>query len=69
VVAWTDAGAIGAVKEEVPTAKEAVDEFFEDAKARHLGWEAVRNYRNLLEKGLVTWCELKPSTPNSARMG
>jgi len=57
--AWTVSGEIGVVKIEAPTIREAVGKFFDDCKARNLGWEAMRKYRHLLEDRFIPWTEQK----------
>jgi integrase len=57
IAQWNAAGEIGVVKPEVPTIKEAVTKFLDDARARHLGWESMRKYENLLERRCLPWCE------------
>lgn len=54
---WEASGEVGVVKPEVPTVKEAVTKFIEDAKARKLTAETVRKYENLLERRFLVWCE------------
>ena len=57
VNAWNASGEIGVVKVEIPSVKDAVQKFLDDARARHLGWEAMRKYGNLLERRFLPWCE------------
>lgn len=59
VTAWTASGEIGVVKVEVPTISKAVEKYLSDCEARHLGWEAMRKYRHLLEDRFLPWCEHK----------
>lgn len=54
---WNEAGEIGAVVPEVSTIAEAVEKFIADAKARHLGWETIRKYENLLARRFLRWCD------------
>jgi integrase len=56
---WTASGEIGVVKAEAPSVREAIAKFLADCEARHLGWEAKRKYRHLLEDRLLGWCESK----------
>ena len=56
---WTAAGEIGLVKIEPPTVREAVGKYLADCEARHLGWEAMRKYRHLLEDRFIPWAEQK----------
>lgn len=56
---WTAAGEIGVVKVEAPTIREAVGKYLTDCEARHLGWEAMRKYRHLLEDRFIPWAERK----------
>jgi integrase/recombinase XerD len=62
VTGWAAAGEIGVVKPEAPSVREAVKKFLADAKVRHLGWESIRKYENVLERRLVPWCEGKGFT-------
>jgi len=59
IAKWNDAGEIGSVKAESPAIAEAVEKFLADAKARHLGWETIRKYENLLQRRLLPWCDDK----------
>lgn len=59
IAKWNDAGEIGSVKAESPAIAEAVEKFIADAKARHLGWETIRKYENLLTQRLLAWCDAK----------
>lgn len=54
---WEAAGTIGVVKPEIPTFKEAVQKFFDDAEARKLSSSTISKQKNVLEKRLVPWCE------------
>ncbi len=54
---WDASGTVGVVKPEVPTVKEAVRKFFEDAEARKLSLSTISKQKNVLEKRLVPWCE------------
>jgi integrase len=54
---WEASGEIGVVKPEVPTVKEAVAKFIEDAKARKLTAETLRKFENLLQRRFLDWCE------------
>jgi hypothetical protein len=54
---WEAAGAIGVVKPEVPTMKEAVTKFFADAEARHLTKSTIQKQKNILENRLLPWAE------------
>lgn len=56
---WTAAGEIGIVKIDPPTVREAVGKYMADCEARHLGWEAMRKYRHLLEDRFIPWAEQK----------
>ena len=47
------------VKVEAPLIAEAVDKFLADARARHLGWESIRKYDNLLQRRLLPWCDTR----------
>lgn len=47
---WDASGEIGVVKPEIPTVREAVGHFLDDAKAQHLSHETIRKYENLFEK-------------------
>ena len=59
ITAWTAAGEIGVVKAEAPTIREAVGKYLTDCEARHLGWEAMRKYRHLLEDRFIPWADRK----------
>ena len=56
---WTASGEIGVVKAEAPAIRDAIAKFLADCEARHLGWEAKRKYRHLLEDRLLGWCDSK----------
>lgn len=57
VRAWEASGTIGVVKPDIPTVKEAVRKFFEDAAARKLSSSTISKQKNVLEKRLLPWCE------------
>jgi hypothetical protein len=59
ILGWTASGEIGIVKAEAPSVRDAIIKFLADLDARHLGWEAKRKYRHLLEDRLLSWCESK----------
>jgi hypothetical protein len=48
---WEAGGEIGVVKPEIPDIEEAVRKFIEYARARNRGWETLREYESLLERG------------------
>ena len=54
---WTASGMVGVVRVEIPTIKQAVEKFFDDAKARKLQPATIAKQKNLLEKRLRPWCE------------
>jgi integrase/recombinase XerD len=54
---WEASGEVGVVKPEVPTVKDAISKFIEDAKARKLTAETLRKYENLLQRRFLDWCE------------
>jgi hypothetical protein len=54
---WEAAGAIGVAKPEVPTLKEAVQKFFEDAAARALAASTISKQKNIVEHRLLAWAE------------
>jgi integrase len=57
IAQWNASGEIGVVKPEIPTVKEAVKKFFEDAHARQLKPPTIKKLKNLLETRLLRWCE------------
>jgi integrase len=59
ILGWTASGEIGVVKAEAPSVRDAITKFLADCEARHLGWEAKRKYRHLLEDRLLSWCDSK----------
>jgi hypothetical protein len=54
---WDASGTIGVVKPEVPTVKEALQKFFEDATARGLTPSTIGKLKNILERRLVPWTQ------------
>jgi integrase len=57
IAQWNASGEIGVVKPEIPTVKEAVKKFFEDAHARQLQPPTIKKLKNLQETRLIPWCE------------
>jgi integrase len=62
IAAWTATGKIGVVRVEVPSIRDAVQKFVEDAKARQLQPATLGKHTNLLEKRLLPWCQHKGLT-------
>lgn len=56
---WTATGQIGVVRAEVPSIKDAVQKYFDDAQARQLQPATISKQKNLLEKRLLVWCDNK----------
>ena len=54
---WEASGTIGVTKPEVPSLKEALAKFFEDAMARGLSKSTIQKQKNVLEGRLVPWAE------------
>ncbi len=59
IAKWNEGGEIGALQPEIPSIKEAVQKFFDDAEARNLRAATIQKYRNVLEKRLLAWCDAK----------
>lgn len=56
---WTASGQVGVVRAEIPSIKDAVQKYVDDAQARQLQPASISKHRNLLEKRLLSWCEGK----------
>jgi integrase len=56
IAAWTASGKVGVIRVEIPTIVDAVDKFFEDAKARQLQPATIAKQTNLLKNRLLAWC-------------
>lgn len=56
---WEAAREIGASKTEIPTIREALQKYFDDAEARNLAKSTIRKRRELLEGKLLPYCETK----------
>lgn len=56
---WEAAREIGASKAEIPTVREALQKYFDDAEARNLAKSTIRKRRELLEGKLLPYCEAK----------
>src|SRR5205085_7099358 len=54
---WEASGTVGVVKPDVPTVKEALDKFFQDAAARGLTEATIKKQKNILENRLLPWAE------------
>ena len=59
---WEAAREVGGKKLEVPTIREALQKYFDDAEARHLAPTTIRKRRELLEGKLLPYCEAKGFT-------
>jgi integrase len=59
IAGWNGAGEIGGGRIEAPPIVDAVDKFIADARARNVGWEALRKYENLLRRRFLGWCDRK----------
>lgn len=53
---WEASGQIGVVKVDLPTVEQAVEAYFDDAKARHLAETTIQKRRELLEGKLLPFC-------------
>jgi integrase/recombinase XerD len=56
---WEASGEVGVVKSTIPSISEAVDRFFQDAKARGLAEATIGKLTVLLRKQLLHWCRSK----------
>jgi integrase/recombinase XerD len=56
---WEAAREIGAAKTEIPTIREALQKYFDDAEARNLAKSTIRKRRELLEGKLLPYCDTK----------
>lgn len=56
---WEAAREIGASKAEIPTVREALQKYFDDAEARNLAKSTIRKRRELLEGKLLPYCDAK----------
>ena len=56
---WEAAREVGGKKLEVPTIREALQKYFDDAEARNLAKSTIRKRRELLEGKLLPYCEAK----------
>lgn len=56
VAKWTSSGQVGVARLDVPTIREAVTKYFEDAVARQLQPATISKHKNLLNKRLLPWC-------------
>jgi integrase/recombinase XerD len=56
---WEAARQIGGKVLEIPTIKEAISKYLEDAEARHLAAPTIRKRRELLQGKLLPYCESK----------
>ena len=56
---WEAAREIGGKQLEIPTIKEALQKYFDDAEARNLAKSTIRKRRELLEGKLLPYCESK----------
>jgi integrase len=59
---WEAAREVGGKKLEVPTIREALQKYFDDAEARHLAPTTIRKRRELLEGKLLPYCDAKGFT-------
>jgi integrase len=59
IAAWTASGTIGVIRADVPSIRDAVKKFLEDAEARQLQPVTIKKQKHLLEKRLQPWCEHK----------
>ncbi|MEQ1759309.1 MAG: site-specific integrase [Vicinamibacterales bacterium] len=59
VRSWTASGQVGVVRAEIPSIKDAVQKYCDDAQARQLQPASISKHKNLLEKRLLPWCEGK----------
>jgi len=59
VAKWTASGQIGVARLDIPDIKDAVDKYFEDAKARQLQPGTISKHTNLLKNRLLPWCDDK----------
>lgn len=57
--AWEAAREIGGKRLELPTIREALQKYFDDAEARNLAKSTIRKRRELLERKLLPYCEAK----------
>jgi integrase/recombinase XerD len=56
---WEAAGEIGGGKTDIPTIREALQKYFDDAEARNLAKTTIRKRRELLEGKLLPYCDAK----------
>lgn len=56
---WTASGQIGVARLDIPDIKDAVEKYFEDAKARQLQPGTISKHTNLLKNRLLPWCDDK----------
>lgn len=56
---WEAAREIGGKKLQLPTIREALQKYFEDAEARNLAKSTIRKRRELLEGKLLPYCDAK----------
>jgi site-specific recombinase XerD len=59
IAAWTASGRVGVIRVDIPSIADAVDKFFEDAKARQLQPATIGKQSNLLKNRLLPWCAAK----------
>jgi integrase/recombinase XerD len=57
VTKWTDSGQVGVVRLEIPSIRDAIAKFFEDATARGLQESSLQKLRRVLEHRLQPWCD------------
>lgn len=56
---WEASGEVGIIRADIPRISEAVDRFFDDAKARGLAESTIGKLGVLLRKQLLPWCRSK----------
>ena len=57
VRAWEASGQIGVVRPEIPSLRDAVTKYIEDAEARELSAESVKKLRDAVERLFLGYCE------------
>jgi hypothetical protein len=56
---WEASGEVGFVKVDIPTIEQAVEQYLDDAAARHLAPTTIRKRREMLEGRLLAFCNAK----------